>query len=67
MDALRMLQNFIDKALLNNTYELKIIHGIGTGVMKREVRKLLSQYKDIKEVWHPDPEQGGEGVTFVRF
>lgn len=67
MDALRMLQNFIDKALLNNTYELKIIHGIGTGVMKREVRKLLSQYKDIKEIWHPDPEQGGEGVTFVRF
>lgn len=67
MDALRMLQDFMDKALLNNAYELKIIHGIGTGVMKREVRKLLSQYKDIKEVWHPDPEHGGEGVTFVRF
>jgi DNA mismatch repair protein MutS2 len=66
-DALNMLQNFMDKALMNNTYELKIIHGIGTGVMKNEVKKLLRQYRDVKEVWHPEPEQGGEGVTLVRF
>lgn len=66
-DALQMLQNFMDKALLNNVHELKIIHGIGTGVMKNEVRKLLKQYKDIKEIWHPEPEQGGLGVTWVRF
>ncbi len=67
MDALRMVQDFMDRALLNNCYEVKIIHGIGTGVMKREVRKILKEYKDVKEVWHPEPEQGGEGVTFARF
>ncbi len=67
MDALRMVQDFMDKALLNNTYELKIIHGVGTGVMKREVRKILKDYKDVKDIWHPEPEQGGEGVTYVRF
>ena len=66
-DALYMLQNFMDRALLNNTYELKIIHGVGTGVLKNEVRKMLKQYKDVKEVWHPAPEQGGEGVTLVKF
>ncbi|MBP6446522.1 MAG: Smr/MutS family protein [Saprospiraceae bacterium] len=37
-----MLQNFMDKALMNNTYELRIIHGIGTGVMKNEVKKLCA-------------------------
>ncbi len=66
-DALRMLQNFLDNSLLSDAHELKIIHGIGTGVMKKEVHKMLKQYKDIKEIWHPDPEQGGEGVTLVRF
>jgi DNA mismatch repair protein MutS2 len=66
-DALAMLQNFMDKALLNNVYEIKIIHGVGTGVLKNEVKKLLRQYKDVKETWHPEPDQGGEGVTFVRF
>jgi len=65
-DALQMLQNFLDRALLNNAYELKIIHGVGTGVMKNEVKKMLRQYKDVKEVWHPDPDQGGDGVTLVR-
>lgn len=67
LDALQMLQEFMDRALMNNAFEIKIIHGIGTGVMRNEVRKMLKQYKDIKEVWHPEPEQGGEGVTFVRF
>ena len=62
-----VLQNFIDKALLSSAYELKIIHGIGTGVMKNEVKKLLKQYKDIKKVWHPEHDQGGEAVTYARF
>jgi DNA mismatch repair protein MutS2 len=62
-----MLQSFLDNALLNNAYELKIIHGVGTGVMKNEVKKMLKQYKDVKEFWHPEPDQGGEGVTLVRF
>ncbi|MBK8671160.1 MAG: Smr/MutS family protein [Saprospiraceae bacterium] len=66
-DALNMLQNFMDNALLHNAYELKIIHGVGTGVLRNEVKKLLKQYKDVKEVWHPEPDQGGEGVTMVRF
>lgn len=66
-DALRLLQNFLDNSLLSDAHELKIIHGIGTGVMKKEVHKMLKQYKDIKEIWHPDPEQGGEGVTLIRF
>lgn len=66
-DALSMLQSFLDNALLNNAYELKIIHGVGTGVMKNEVKKMLRQYKDVKEFWHPEPDQGGEGVTLVKF
>lgn len=67
LDAIQMVQEFMDQALMHNAYELKIIHGIGTGVLKNEVRKLLKQYKDVREIWHPDPDQGGEGVTFVRF
>jgi DNA mismatch repair protein MutS2 len=65
-DALHFLQEFMDRALLNNLYELKIIHGVGTGVMKKEVRKMLNEYKDIKKIWHPDAEYGGDGVTYVQ-
>jgi DNA mismatch repair protein MutS2 len=65
-DALQMLQDFLDNALLTNAFELKIIHGVGTGVMRNEVRKMLQGYKDVKEFWNPEPEMGGEGVTIVR-
>jgi DNA mismatch repair protein MutS2 len=65
-DALHFLQEFLDRALLNNLHELKIIHGVGTGVLKKEVHKMLREYKDIKKVWHPEPELGGEGVTYVQ-
>ncbi|MBK9043369.1 MAG: Smr/MutS family protein [Saprospiraceae bacterium] len=66
-DAMRLLQEFLDRALLHNFYELKIIHGHGTGVMKKEVWKMLREYKDVKKYWHPESEQGGEGVTLVQF
>jgi len=66
-DALDMLQDFLDRALLHNAFELKIIHGVGTGVMKKEVWKKLREYKDIKKMWHPEFEQGGDGVTLVQF
>ena len=66
-DALRLLQEFLDRALLHHAYELKIIHGYGTGVMKKEVWKMLREYKDIKKYWHPEHDAGGEGVTIVQF
>lgn len=65
-DALHFLQEFLDRALINNLHELKIIHGVGTGVMKKEVHKMLREYKDVKKIWHPESELGGEGVTYVK-
>ncbi|MFZ1704924.1 MAG: Smr/MutS family protein, partial [Saprospiraceae bacterium] len=66
-DAMRILQDFLDNALMHSQYELRIIHGYGTGVMKKEVWKMLREYKDIQKFWHPESEQGGEGVTIVQF
>lgn len=66
-DAMRLLDEFLDRSLLHNMYELKIIHGQGTGVLRKEVWKVLKQYKDIKKYWHPEMDQGGDGVTLVQF
>jgi len=37
--------NKIEKALNSNYQKLVIVHGIGTGVLKAEVHKLLNNYK----------------------
>jgi DNA mismatch repair protein MutS2 len=65
-EAMWFLEEFVDKALINNAFELRIIHGVGNGVLKRKVHQKLKEYKSIKEYWHPEPEYGGEGVTLVR-
>ena len=65
-DAMSMLQNFLDEAILSNHFQLKIIHGVGNGILKKSVHEKLREYKDIKEIWHPDETEGGDGVTLVK-
>jgi DNA mismatch repair protein MutS2 len=64
-DAQWFLEDFLDKALINNAFELRIIHGVGNGTLKKLVHKKLKEFK-MTDFWHPEPEYGGEGVTIVR-
>lgn len=65
-DAMWFMEDFMDRAIMNNAFELKIIHGIGNGILKKHVHKKLKEYKDVKEVWHPEEEFGGQSVTLVK-
>jgi DNA mismatch repair protein MutS2 len=64
-DALDFVEEFVDQALINNISDLKIIHGVGSGILKKAIHRKLREYKDIKRVYHPEEEFGGEGVTYI--
>jgi DNA mismatch repair protein MutS2 len=64
-EAMKIVENFIDQALISNATNLKIIHGKGNGVLRNAVRSKLREYDVKMDIWHPDPEQGGDGVTLV--
>ncbi len=64
-EALKILENFVDKALMNNATHLNILHGKGNGVLRQAVRQKLREYSAIKKIWHPEQQQGGDGVTLV--
>ena len=64
-EAMRMVEEFVDNALLKNYSMLEIIHGKGIGVLKDTVRQKLKEYSDVTNIRHPEPEQGGEGVTLA--
>lgn len=66
-DALDFVQEFVDQALINNIHDLKIIHGVGTGALKKAIHRKLREYKDIDRIYHPDEEHGGQGVTYIAF
>lgn len=65
-EALKVLEKFLDNALLTNASNLQILHGKGDGVLRRVVRQKLKEYGgSVSNIYHPEQEQGGEGVTVV--
>jgi len=66
-EALRVLEEFFDQALMTGSNNLRILHGKGSGVLKNVVKTKLKEYNVPKEVSHPQPEFGGDGVTLVSF
>jgi len=64
-EAIAFIEEFMDKALLANATRLEILHGKGSGVLKRVVHQKLREYNDVKEISHPAADAGGEGITLV--
>lgn len=64
-DADKVVTTFIDQAVLSEAFSLKILHGKGHGTLKKLVWNKIKEYPSIKQVYHPDPNQGGEGITIA--
>jgi len=66
-EAIDAIQEFLDNSLLSSATQLKILHGKGSGVLRKVLWSKAKEYKDIKKIWHPADEFGGGGVTFIAF
>lgn len=66
-EALKLLEEFVDNALMSNAKRVRIVHGKGSGVLRQAVRNKLKEYKAISQTWHPEEELGGDGTTWVEF
>jgi DNA mismatch repair protein MutS2 len=66
-DADELLQHFFDRALLAGVTFVKIVHGIGSGVLRISVMDKIKEYDEIKSWKHAEDNNGGVGVTYVEF
>jgi DNA mismatch repair protein MutS2 len=64
--ALEEVSRFIDRAVLTGLSEVKIIHGLGTGVLAKAVREALARDPRVTSHRVGNPMEGGIGVTFAR-
>ncbi len=64
-EVLATTEAFVDQALLANASQLRIVHGKGSGSLKRAVRQKLAEYNHSFSLSHPPRELGGDGVTIV--
>lgn len=61
--ALQQLERFLDDALLANLDQIEIVHGSGTGALRKAVREFLVGQRCVTAFYAGAAEQGGENIT----
>lgn len=64
-EALAAVDRFIDDAYLNNLNQVHIIHGKGTGALRKAIKEKLSSSKYIKQFYYAPANEGGDGATIA--
>jgi DNA mismatch repair protein MutS2 len=64
-EALTRAERFLDESLLTDQRVVRVIHGYGTGQLKRALTGFLQQHPLVARVASAPPDQGGGGVTVV--
>ena len=64
-DALQMLQANLDKAYLAEQKELEVIHGRGTGALRKAVHAYLATCSQVSSYVLAPADRGGDGMTIV--
>lgn len=64
-DAIMIVDKAIDNSVLMNINQLTIIHGKGTGVLRREIQSFLRTHKAVKSFRLGVFGEGESGVTIV--
>ena len=64
-EALSRTEQYLDQAVLHTRRHVRIIHGHGTGVLRRSIAGLLETHPQVARFAPAQREQGGTGVTVV--
>ncbi|MGE0445859.1 MAG: endonuclease MutS2, partial [Vicinamibacterales bacterium] len=66
-EALTRLEKFIDAATVSDQHSVRIIHGHGTGQLRRAIGDFLRDHPLVAHVSLAPQDQGGGGATIVEF
>jgi DNA mismatch repair protein MutS2 len=64
-EALSRAERFLDESLLASERTVRVIHGYGTGQLRRALAEFFGQHPFVASFATAPPEQGGGGVTVV--
>jgi len=65
-DALDAVEHFLDRSLMGSFQTLRIVHGGGTGALKKAIRSALREDPRVSSFGPAPVNEGGEGVTVVQ-
>jgi DNA mismatch repair protein MutS2 len=64
-DAIDESDKFLDRALLEGKEAVRIIHGFGTGTLRKAIREYLRKHPAVKSYRPGAENEGGDGATIA--
>ena len=64
-ESLTLVENWLDEAYAIGQHKLKIIHGHGTGVLRKLLREMLKKKSFVKSYGPEASNNGGNGATLI--
>jgi len=64
-EAIDRTERFLDETLITEQRTIRLVHGYGSGQLRRAIAGLLKDHPQVASFHQAAPEQGGGGVTVV--
>ena len=64
-EALMDVDKFLDRAVLANRSRLRVVHGFGKNVLRRELWQMFARHVHVSKYYQAEQHDGGAGVTIV--
>ena len=65
-DIADLLENYFEECIKAGIFSVRVIHGKGKGIQKRQVQRILRNNPTVKSFKDAPPEAGGWGATLVQ-
>ena len=65
--ALERLDGYLDEALMAGLDSVRVIHGAGTGALRRAIRDALAAHPRVSATRSGTRQEGGDGATVAEF
>ncbi len=59
------VERFLERAFLAGLPRIRVVHGVGMGILRRTLREFLKKHPHVTSVAEPPYNEGGQGATIV--
>ena len=64
-EALAVVDKYLDNAILNRAGSVRIVHGMGTGALRKAIHSYLKKHTKVESYRMGGQGEGGLGATIV--
>ncbi len=65
-EAMEAVDQFIDRAVIAGLHQIYVVHGKGTGALRRILSTFLKEHREVDSLRLGNWNEGGAGVTIVK-